>query len=246
MMFRKSISISILRSIVCSFLLLCVLAAAAQRPQGSREPQHLSKDEQLRLRMKAIDDSIPWWRGFEVKADLIGAVQRAVSSYGQYEAGVRFNLKDKYFPVIEIGYGSADEDNVTTRTHYKTSAPYGKIGIDLNLMKNKHDIYRLYGGVRYAYISYKFDIDHPDVIDPVWGNKGSFTLHDVKANYHWAEAVFGVDAKIAGPVHLGWTIRYMRRLFHDDGGYGNTWYVPGYDKQGSSHIWGTFEILFDF
>ena len=108
MMFRKSISISILRSIVCSFLLLCVLAVAAQRPQGSREPQHLSKDEQLRLRMKAIDDSIPWWRGVEVKADLIGAVQRAVSSYGQYEAGVRFNLKDKYFPVIEIGYGSAD------------------------------------------------------------------------------------------------------------------------------------------
>lgn len=246
MMFRKSISISILRSIVCSFLLLCVLAAAAQRPQGSREPQHLSKDEQLRLRMKAIDDSIPWWRGFEVKADLIGAVQRAVSSYGQYEAGVRFNLKDKYFPVIEIGYGSADEDNVTTRTHYKTSAPYGKIGFDLNMMKNKHDIYRLYGGVRYAYTSYKFDIDHPDVTDPVWGNKGSFTLHDVQANYHWAEAVFGVDAKIAGPVHLGWTIRYMRRLFHDDGGYGNTWYVPGYGKQGSSHIWGTFEILFDF
>ena len=122
----------------------------ALRPQGSREPQHLSKDEQLRLRMKAIDDSIPWWRGVEVKADLIGAVQRAVSSYGQYEAGVRFNLKDKYFPVIEIGYGSADEDNVTTRTHYKTSAPYGKIGIDLNMMKNKHDIYRLYGGVRYA------------------------------------------------------------------------------------------------
>ena len=197
MMFRKSISISILRSIVCSFLLLCVLAVAAQRPQGSREPQHLSKDEQLRLRMKAIDDSIPWWRGFEVKADLIGAVQRAVSSYGQYEAGVRFNLKDKYFPVIEIGYGSADEDNVTTRTHYKTSAPYGKIGIDLNMMKNKHDIYRLYGGVRYAYTSYKFDIDHPDVTDPVWGNKGSFVLHDVRANYHWAEAVFGVDTTAA-------------------------------------------------
>ena len=113
-------------------------------------------------------------------------------------------------------------------------------------MKNKHDIYRLYGGVRYAYTNFKFDIDHPDVIDPVWGDKGPFTLHDVKAYYHWMEAVFGVDAKIVGPVHLGWTVRYMRRLFYDDGDFGNSWYVPGYGKQGGSHIWGTFEVLFAF
>lgn len=121
MMSRKSISISILRSIACSLLIFCALTIDAQRSQGNGQPQHLSKDEQLRLRMKAIDDSIPWWRGFEVKADLVGPIQRAVSSYGQYEVGVRFNLKDKYFPVIELGYGSADEDNVTTLTHYKTS-----------------------------------------------------------------------------------------------------------------------------
>lgn len=246
MISRKSISISILRSIACSLLLFCTLTIAAQRPQGNGQPQHLSKDEQLRLRMKAIDDSIPWWRGFEIKADLVGPIQHAVSSYGQYEVGVRFNLKDKYFPVVELGYGSADENNVTTLTHYKTSAPYGKIGIDFNMMKNKHDIYRLYGGVRYAYTNFKFDIDHPDVIDPVWGDKGPFTLHDVKAYYHWMEAVFGVDAKIVGPVHLGWTVRYMRRLFYDDGDFGNSWYVPGYGKQGGSHIWGTFEVLFEF
>ncbi len=47
-------------------------------------------------------------------------------------------------------------------------------------------------------------------------------------------------------MHLGWTIRYMRRLAHDDGDFGNTWYVPGYGKQGGSHIWGTFELLFEF
>ena len=94
MMPRNSISISILRRVASSLLLLLALTATAQRPQGTGQ-QRLSKDQQLKLRMKAIDDSIPLWRGIQVKADLMGAVQRGLSSTGQYEAGVRANLKDK-------------------------------------------------------------------------------------------------------------------------------------------------------
>lgn len=246
------------------FLLLSLCASAQQNRQGvqnrqtrqsaqGRQPQQtrpaggqrLSKSEQLRLRMKAIDDSIPWFRGVQVKADLVGAFQKAVSSYGQYEAGVRVNLKDKYFPVIELGYGKADEDNDVTRIRYKTSAPYGRIGVDFNILKNKHDIYRLYAGFRYAYTSFKYDVDHAPVPDPVWGDDVPFSGHDVKAHYHWLEALAGVDAKIAGPVHLGWTIRYRRRLAHNDGELGNVWYVPGYGKQGGSRIGGTFEVMIE-
>lgn len=243
MMPRNSISISILRRVASSLLLLLfAFTATAQRPQGQGQ-QRLSKDEQLKLRMKAIDDSIPWWRGIQVKADLMGVVQRAVSSTGQYEVGVRVNLKDKYYPVLEIGLGQADDTNLSTNTHYKTSAPYGKIGMDFNILKNKHDIYRLFAGVRYAYTNFKFNIDHPDVTDPVWGDKVPFSLHDVKAQYHWMEAVFGTEAKIIGPVSLGWTFRYRRRIAHKDGDFGNPWYVPGFGKQGSSCIWGTFELM---
>lgn len=243
----QSISTYISRSIVCSLLLLLAICVPAQgNRQSGQGQQHLSKDEQLRLRMKAIDDSIPWYRGFQVKVDLIGPLEKAVSSYGQFEAGVRVNLKDKYFPVIEVGYGKADEDNDVTNIHYKTSAPYGKIGVDFNILKNKHDIYRLYAGVRYAYTSFKYDVDHTPVHDPVWGDDVPFSAHDVKAHYHWAEALAGLDAKIAGPVHMGWTVRYMRRLAHSEGELGNVWYVPGFGKQGSSRLWGTFEVMVEF
>ena len=96
---------SISRSTVCSLLLLLsvFLAAPAVAQQRQQGQQHLSKDEQLRQRMKAIDDSIPFFRGVQIKADLVGPIQRAVSSYGQYEVGVRVNLKDKYFPLVELG-----------------------------------------------------------------------------------------------------------------------------------------------
>ena len=100
MMPRKSISSFISRSIVCSLLLLAATVVCAQR-----SPHRTPKEEQERLRMKQIDDSIPLFRGVQVKTDLVGLVQKAVSSYGQYEVGVRVNLKDKYFPVIELGYG---------------------------------------------------------------------------------------------------------------------------------------------
>ena len=113
-------------------------------------------------------------------------------------------------------------------------------------MKNKHDQYRVYGGLRYAYTNYKFDFHSPKVTDPAWREDMEFGVNDVSCNYHWMEIVFGIDAKIYGPVRLGWSARYKRRLFHDDGGYGRPWYVPGYGKQGNMRLGGTFNIIIEF
>jgi len=233
---RRHISTYILRSIVFSLSLLAVPHAFAQSSRRA---------EQERLRLKQIDDSIPLYRGIQIKADMVGLAQKMVSDYGQYEAGVRVNLKDKYFPTLEVGLGEADHHDIVTLTSYKTSAPYGKIGADFNIMKNKHDIYRLYLGFRYAYTSFKFDVDHPDIVDPVWGGKTPFHGHDIKANYHWMELLLGIDAKIWGPLHLGWSARYKRRLHYDNGELGNVWYVPGYGKQGSTRLGGTFDIIIE-
>jgi hypothetical protein len=238
MISRNSISISILRSIVFSLLLFAALPNTyAQRSR---------KELQEKMRIKQIDDSILFFRGFQVKADMVGLVQKAVSDYGQYEAGVRVNFKDKYFPVLELGLGEADHHNVITQISYKTSAPYGKIGADFNIMKNKHDIYRVYVGFRYAYTSFKFDVDHPDITDPVFGGTTPFFGHDIKAKWHWAEILAGIDAKIWGPFHLGWSARYKRRLKNDNGELGNVWYVPGFGKQGKTRLTGTFDVILEF
>lgn len=213
-----------------SLLLCAALTAAAQKPgaDGARE-----------------SDSVAFFRGVAVSADLVGAAQLALSNYGQYEAALRINLRDRYFPVVELGLGKADADDVSTHLRYTTSAPYGKVGIDFNLMRNKHDAYRVYGGVRYAFTSYKFDVESDGITDPVWGDNVPYGRTGVKCSYHWLEGVFGVDAKIWGPFRLGWSVRYRRRLIHDDGDMGNTWYVPGYGKQGSSRLGGTFNVIFE-
>lgn len=194
---------------------------------------------------KAANDSVPLFCGFAVSADLVGPVQMLIGDYGQYEAALRINLKDRYFPIVELGIGKADHDDDVTNIKYKTSAPYFKIGADFNLLKNKHDVYRLYAGARYAFTSYKYDLSHPGMKDPVWGNTAPYEAEGVKCSCQWLEAVIGVDAKMFGPVHLGWSLRYRSRLSHDDGALGNSWYVPGFGKSGGSNIGGTFNVIID-
>lgn len=190
-------------------------------------------------------DTVALFRGVSVSADLVGLAQLSFSDYGQYEAAARINLRDKYFPVVEIGLGKANADNVTTHMNYKTSAPYARVGIDFNLMKNKHDDYRVFVGVRYALTYFKYDAWTAGVDDPVWGDNADYRIDSEKCYYHWAEGVVGVDAKIWGPVRLGWSVRYRRRLLHDDGNYGNCWYVPGFGKQGGTRLGGTFNVTIE-
>ena len=231
----KRTSSFVSRVITISLLLIAVTTATAQ----SR------KDATADKKLTAQKDTVAFFRGVAVSADVVGLAQLAFSDYGQYEAALRINLKDRYFPVFELGYGTADSDNPTTNLKYKTSAPYWRVGMDYNIAKNKHDAYRVYAGARYAMTYYKFDVVGSGLKDPVWGDDVDYNVKGMKAYYHWMEAVFGVDAKIAGPLRLGWSVRYRRRITHDDGNIGKTWYVPGYGKQGGSRLGGTFNIIFE-
>lgn len=192
-----------------------------------------------------VADSVPLLKGFAVSVDLAGPIQRLVSDYGQYEAAVRANLRDKYFPIVEAGLGSAKHDDVVTNISYKSTAPYFRLGMDYNLMKDKHDIYRIYGGGRYAFSYFKYDVAHPGLVDPVWKTDVPYGASGVKCHYHWLELSIGVDAKIWGPFHMGWSVRYRRRLIYDSGPLDNAWYVPGYGESGKTRLGGTFNIGID-
>lgn len=226
---RRFIFTSIRRGTISLLLLIIATAASAQ------------------IKFFAFQkDSIPVFRGFAVSFDLVGAGLMAFSDNGQYEGALRVNLHDEWFPIVEIGLGKANHSDDVTHIHYDTKAPYFRIGIDKNMLKDKHGKNRLYVGLRYAYTSYKVNISRPDFPDPVWLWNTSYGVKDASCNQHWIEAVVGVDAKIAGPIHLGWSIRYKRRISHsEDGEFGNTWYVPGFGKFGDTRLGGTFNVIID-
>ena len=99
-------------------------------------------------------DSIPFFRGFAVSFDLIGPAKLALGDYGEYEGALRINLHDQWFPIFEMGLGRANHSkDEVTELAYKTSAPYFRVGMDWNIMKKKHEPYRIYAGWRYAFTS---------------------------------------------------------------------------------------------
>lgn len=231
-MHQRVHSIFISRALSISVLLLMLLNAHAQ---GGSKKNIIAETA----------DSIPLFRGVAVSVDLVGPAEMMFGDYGQYEAAARINLKDKYFPVVELGWGKANAEDVATQLTYKTNAPYVRAGMDFNLMKNKHDIYRLLGGVRYAYTSFKYDVNSPNIVDPVWKDNVEYNAEGVKCNYHWLEFSFGADAKIWGPVRMGWTVRYRKKLYSKAGDFGTPWYVPGFGKSGSTRLGGTFNVTFE-
>ena len=181
-------------------------------------------------------DTIPLFRGVAVSFDLVGVIQSGLGDYGQYEAAARLNLRDRYFPVVELGVGHADADDVDSGLRYKTSAPYGRVGVD--------DVNRVYVGGRYGYTSFKYDVDGTAVKDPVWGDDVEYSYKDNSANCHWLELVAGVDARIWGPLRLGWSLRYKRKLTAKDPAIGKAWYIPGYGRY-DDRIGGTFNVIIE-
>ncbi|MBF1414234.1 MAG: hypothetical protein HXN33_01515 [Prevotella histicola] len=229
MMVRKSIYLSVLLILNVLFLLTPTVANAQRRPSLP----------------KVKEDSIPFFRGVAVGVDLVGPAMRWLASYGQYEGMVRVNLKDRYYPVIEVGVGQADKTDETTGTTFKTTAPYGRVGCDFNMLKDKHDAYRFLVGGRVGYTSFKYDVLSPGILDPIWGTQSTYGNLGNKGRQLWAELVGGVDAKIWGPIRMGWSVRYKLRLARKMSEIGEPWYVPGYGRSGSSQLGATFNVLFE-
>lgn len=229
MTYRPRISTSISTLIVSLLLLTQASSAQAQVKVFSLEK-----------------DSIPFFRGFAVSFDLVGPAMLALSDHGEYEGALRVNLHDQWFPIFEMGVGRANHENdEVTGITYKTTAPYFRIGMDWNVLKKKHGPNRMYAGFRYAFTSFNVDIIRENLPDPVWLSQTGFGIKDLSCTMHWAEIVFGIDAKIIGPLHLGWSVRYKRPLYHKNGDIGNIWYVPGFGTGSDDQLAANFNVIID-
>ena len=185
--------------------------------------------------------------GIAVGADLVGAGMRLVGcDWRQMEVLARINIKDKYFPIFEMGIGEADHEGREIDNRYKTRAPYFRVGADYNFTK-KHNGNRLFLGLRYAFSAYNYDIySHTPLADPVWGTPSIIDYSGLHGRTQWAEVVLGVETRLWSIVRMGWDMRVKFRLHQNADPICEPWYVPGMGKTGGSTVWGgTFKILFD-
>ena len=204
-------------------------------------------------------EEVPLFNGITVSADLLGLGSKALGGdFLSSEIGVEANLKNRFFPVLEIGYGTTDAWN-DNGTNYKSSAPYFRLGLNYNTMYKKGSESYLYVGLRYAMSSFKYDINTLPLYDPLWGTTGKIPVirddvwggviryegyNDLKGNMHWLEFLVGVQAHITGRLYMGWTLRMKSKLSASESIHGSPWYVPGFGTYASSKIGITYSIIY--
>ena len=79
----------------------------------------------------------PLYNGVTVSLYLWGIGSKVLGGdFLSSEVAVDVNLKNRFFPIVELGYGSTDAWN-DNGTNYKSNAPYFRIGMNYNALYKK-------------------------------------------------------------------------------------------------------------
>lgn len=196
---------------------------------------------------KRVASWLPRWiSSADVRADIFGPCSDAIGlGFTHYEAAARIGIKNKYFPIIELGYGTSDYTGESTGNGSKVSAPYMRLGVGYNFTKPNHLDSRFTIGMHYGISSYTYDLSDPNFGDPVWVAPLPLNLTNVDGSMHWLELVAGVETRLWKFVHAGWTARYKFRISQSRSDIGQPYIVPGYGVNDGTTWGATFFISFE-
>lgn len=253
----------ILRYIISlSFLCFAAIPVSAQQYSDNRQQQQQMQGTPKEKKPDGPKLKAPLYNGLYVSADLYGLGSKLLGSdFLSSEIGVGVNLKNQFMPTIELGYGKTNKWN-ENGIHYKSNAPYFRIGVDYNIRFKKLDYEDwLYFGVRYGYSSFKYTIgnapivdpkyggriDNPNLIDPIWGGMGiPYYENNINGSMSWYEFVAGIRTKIYKNFFMGWTLRLRYKMSAKEASNASPWYVPGYGKYASTANGITYTLIYKF
>lgn len=189
----------------------------------------------------------PLYQGSYIGVDIFGLGSKVFGSdFTSAEVSAEVNLKNRYFPIIEIGYGETDAIQEENDIHFKTSAPYFRIGGSYNVFYKKPYLPgQFLVGLRYGYTSFSYDVSAPPMTDPVWGTPTlPFSYEGVKSNASWLEITIGLKANIYKDLHMGLSLRYRSLMNVKAAENSEPWYIPGYGKNKSTNIGVSYTVVY--
>lgn len=187
-----------------------------------------------------------FFQGVSVSADVLNMGLYFLSSSGNLEAAIRINLLNTYFPTAELGLGRCNKTDYNTKIHFSTNAPFLRVGMDYNVLKDKWQTNKLFVGLRYGITNFNYSFDGPPQTDPIWHETQDFAMSSLNATSHFAEFVFGCQVKIWSFVHMGWQVRYKKELHTSKSLYSHPYYIPGYGTTTNGSCWAvSYNLCFD-
>ena len=229
---KRRISIFTTMPVLLSSLLLLCTPVMAQS----------SKTE-----VKEKEEKVPFYQGITIGVDVFGLGSKIFGSdITSTEIGIEVNLMNRFIPVVEIGYGSTNTIDEETDIHYKTSAPFFRVGMNYNFFFKKPYLPGfLYGGIRYGFSSFSYDVDAPTMTSPTFPYpEVPFVYEGIKTNVGWAELLAGIRVNVYKNFYMGWSVRYRKRLSIKKDEHSEPWYIPGFGKNGSTNLGVTYSLIY--
>lgn len=239
-------------------LCLCLHPFSTQAAQTSSAEKQQETQGKTAKQGKPEGITEPLYKGTFVSVDLWGLGSKVLGGdFVSSEVAIDVNLKNRFFPVLEAGYGSTNAWN-DNGTHYKSSAPYFRLGMNYNALYKKNFDNYLFVGIRYAMSNFKYDIENTsfhnseynveagnaELTDPIWKESSPFKVEKQKGSMQWAELCVGVRAHIWKSIYMGWALRMKYRISSSGSTYGNPWYVPGFGKYASNTLGVSYTITY--
>lgn len=187
-------------------------------------------------------------QGIYLSTDVFGYIYPIFvkDKYYSSEVSLTANLGNRFFPVVEVGFGYTDIVSQLYEVGYQTRAPFYRIGMDYNMQyKNGLPNY-IYLGGRIGYTTFDYTVNAPALIDPVWGDEAPIQFTDVPCQTLWAEAVGGIRAEILKNLYMGWSLRYKYPLHKGAIVHGGPWYIPGFGASSKAAFGATYTISYYF
>lgn len=188
-----------------------------------------------------------WWNGLTLQVDAASLVNSALSNGDSYsiEAGAQLDIKNKYYPILEIGFAGANKTSAEDII-FKTNGLFGRVGVDFNMKKSKPNAKMsnnlFTAGLRLGMTSFAYNINNILITDDYWGNSELLDFNNQTSSKIWYEIVVGVKVEVFKNTYMGWTVRNKHLISKDTTGDVFPSYIPGYGVNKST-IWGINYVL---
>ncbi len=182
------------------------------------------------------------YQGMNLHLELFTPILEAARSKGKvqnYEIGMSWRIKQRYYPTFELGYARAEID--AEGAHHFGQGAFFRAGVDLNGLKKRPErLNALLVGIRIGTAVQQYQLTDVRVIAPYWdgGQPYQFDFPKQTGVDCWGELVFGCQVQVWEGFQMGWNLRLkllMTRTSKTNGSLPA--YIPGYGYRDDTN-WG--------
>lgn len=155
-------------------------------------------------------------------------------SYASADVNATLNMWNRIQPTIELGLGWAKTTPDDLHFIYRGKpSPYFKVGMNYNFMFKNSPDYQALLGIRLGYSTFSYEVTDILYNNSYWQEVISGSISD-HSHALWGEAGVGLRVKLAGPISMGWMLRYHGIFNYGKSEHSRPWFIPGYGPRKSS------------